>query len=61
MINVYPYFAYAADPANVQLDYAIFTALGPVVRDGGLSYQNTFDATIDAFCWVMERELTDLG
>ncbi|XP_057513725.1 probable glucan endo-1,3-beta-glucosidase BG4 [Actinidia eriantha] len=34
MVNVYPYFAYAADPANVQIDYALFTAPRPVVRDG---------------------------
>ncbi|GFY80485.1 hypothetical protein Acr_01g0002940 [Actinidia rufa] len=49
-------------PANVQIDYALFTAPGPVVRNGGLSYQNIFDATIDAFYWAMEREgVTDVG
>ncbi|KAG5559130.1 hypothetical protein RHGRI_008899 [Rhododendron griersonianum] len=62
MVNVYPYFAYAADPANVPLDYALFTATGPVVQDGNLSYQNLFDAIIDAFYWAMEREgVTDVG
>ncbi|GFS43819.1 glycosyl hydrolase superfamily protein [Actinidia rufa] len=62
MVNVYPYFAYAADPANVQLDYALFTAPRPVVQDGGLRYQNIFDATIDGFYWAMESEgVTDVG
>ncbi|KAH7856099.1 hypothetical protein Vadar_032673 [Vaccinium darrowii] len=62
MVNVYPYFAYAADPANVPLDYALFTATGPVVQDGDLSYQNLFDAIIDAFYWAMENQgVTDVG
>ncbi|KAL3749195.1 hypothetical protein ACJRO7_010311 [Eucalyptus globulus] len=56
MINAYPYFAYASDPANVRLDYAQFTATGPVVRDGSLSYSNLLDAVVDAFYWAMEKE-----
>ncbi|KAI8021371.1 Glucan endo-1,3-beta-glucosidase [Camellia lanceoleosa] len=48
MVNVYPYFAFAAEPANVRLDYAQFTAKGPVVLDGNLRYQNMFDAIVDA-------------
>ncbi|KAK2974968.1 hypothetical protein RJ640_009127 [Escallonia rubra] len=61
MINVYPYFAYASDPDNVRLDYAQFTASGPVVVDGSLSYQNLFDAIVDSFFWAMEKEgVTDV-
>ncbi|KAK3020871.1 hypothetical protein RJ639_045299 [Escallonia herrerae] len=56
MINVYPYFAYASDPVNVHLDYAQFTASGPVVVDGSLSYQNLFDAIVDGVYWAMEKE-----
>ncbi|XP_030476740.2 probable glucan endo-1,3-beta-glucosidase BG4 [Syzygium oleosum] len=56
MINVYPYFAYASDPANVRLDYAQFTATTPVVQDGSLSYSNLLDAVVDAFYWAMEKE-----
>ncbi|XP_024017243.1 probable glucan endo-1,3-beta-glucosidase BG4 [Morus notabilis] len=56
MINVYPYFAYASDPVNVRLDYALFTATAPVVQDGNLSYHNMFDAIVDAFFWATERE-----
>ncbi|XP_059635944.1 probable glucan endo-1,3-beta-glucosidase BG4 [Cornus florida] len=56
MINVYPYFAYASDPANIRLDYAQFTATGTVVQDGALSYSNMFDAIVDAFYWAMEKE-----
>ncbi|KAJ4963452.1 hypothetical protein NE237_023391 [Protea cynaroides] len=55
MVNVYPYFAYAAEPENVRLDYAQFTAEGAVVQDGSLSYSNLFDATVDAFIWSMEK------
>ncbi|XP_042481508.1 probable glucan endo-1,3-beta-glucosidase BG4 isoform X1 [Macadamia integrifolia] len=55
MLNVYPYFAYAGDPTNVRLDYALFSATGPVVQDGALSYSNIFDAMVDAFIWAMEK------
>ncbi|PON55608.1 Glycoside hydrolase [Trema orientale] len=56
MINVYPYFEYAADPVNARLDYALFTATSPVIQDGSLSHYNQFDATVDAFVWTMEGE-----
>ncbi|XP_056175246.1 probable glucan endo-1,3-beta-glucosidase BG4 [Syzygium oleosum] len=56
MINIYPYFAYASDPVNVRLDYSQFTATGPVVQDGPLSYSNLHDAVVDAFYWAMEKE-----
>ncbi|KAK9282817.1 hypothetical protein L1049_011039 [Liquidambar formosana] len=51
-----PYFAYASDLVNVRLDYAQFTATGPMVQDGSLSYSNLFDAIVDAFHWAMEKE-----
>lgn len=54
MLNVYPYFAYAADPADIKLEYAQFTATSAVVQDRGLSYFNLFDAMVDAFLWAME-------
>ncbi|XP_030531443.1 probable glucan endo-1,3-beta-glucosidase BG4 [Rhodamnia argentea] len=56
LVNVYPYFAYASDPTHVKLDYAQFTAPGPVVKDGDLSYSNLLDAMVDAFYWAMEKE-----
>ncbi|KAK2974966.1 hypothetical protein RJ640_009125 [Escallonia rubra] len=56
MVNVYPYFAYAADPANIRLDYAQFTSTEAVVVDGKLSYSNIFDAMLDGFFWAMEKE-----
>ncbi|KAK3162209.1 hypothetical protein QOZ80_1BG0086810 [Eleusine coracana subsp. coracana] len=52
LVNVYPYFAYAADPATVRLDYALLSAASgeaaAVVTDGGVAYGNMFDAILDA-------------
>ncbi|KAI4380150.1 hypothetical protein MLD38_006372 [Melastoma candidum] len=56
MVQVYPYFAYQNDPANVRLEYAQFTAPGPVVIDGDLPYQNLLDAMLDSLYVAMERE-----
>ena len=56
MINIYPYFAYASDPINISLDFALFTATSPVIQDGSLSYYSLFDAMVDAFFSGMEKE-----
>ncbi|XXG87231.1 hypothetical protein AAC387_Pa11g1967 [Persea americana] len=55
MVNVYPYFAYAADPAHISLPFATFTAGSPPVHDGNLAYWNLFDAMVDAFYWATEK------
>ncbi|XP_021898525.1 putative glucan endo-1,3-beta-glucosidase GVI [Carica papaya] len=54
MINVYPYFAYAADPSHISLDYALFNSSKAVV-DGHFKYYNLFDAMVDAFHAPLER------
>lgn len=54
-VHLYPYFAYAADPANVRRDYALFEAREPVVADGNLTYYNLFDAMYDGFAWAVEK------
>ncbi|CAL9222331.1 unnamed protein product [Arabidopsis halleri] len=56
LVNIYPYFAYAADPVNIHLDYAIFKTDAVVVQDGPLGYSNMFDVIFDAFVWAMEKE-----
>ncbi|KAI4379568.1 hypothetical protein MLD38_005848 [Melastoma candidum] len=62
VIHPYPYFAYAADPVHIKLDYAQFASPSPVVTDGTLKYQNMFDAMVDAFYAAMEREgFSNLG
>lgn len=55
MVNVYPYFAYASDPAHISKDYALFQAKDPVVTDGPYKYYNLFDAMIDAFYAAFEK------
>ncbi|XP_047949149.1 glucan endo-1,3-beta-glucosidase-like [Salvia hispanica] len=38
LVNVYPYFACAGEPANVDLDYALFRPGKTAVRDGARTY-----------------------
>lgn len=62
MANIYPYFAYAADPIHVSLDYALFRAKSAVVRDGNFEYYNLFSAMVDSFYWAMEKAgYSDIG
>ncbi|XP_044511522.1 glucan endo-1,3-beta-glucosidase-like [Mangifera indica] len=54
MINVYPYFAYASNPVDISLDYAMFKGATPVV-DGELKYFSLFDAMVDSFYAALEK------
>ncbi|CAN8244198.1 unnamed protein product [Cochlearia groenlandica] len=56
LVNIYPYFAYTADPANIKLDYATFDTDKVVVQDGPLNYSNMFDVIFDAFVYATEKE-----
>ncbi|KAK8928590.1 hypothetical protein KSP39_PZI017599 [Platanthera zijinensis] len=55
LVNVYPYYAYVAEPDVVGLDYVLFTTGGVVVEDGNLGYSNMFDAMVDAMRSALER------
>ncbi|XP_006646671.1 uncharacterized protein LOC102705874 [Oryza brachyantha] len=55
MASVFPYFTYVHNQADIDIDYALFTSPGTVVQDGVYSYQNLFDATVDALYSAMEK------
>ncbi|XP_021895864.1 glucan endo-1,3-beta-glucosidase-like [Carica papaya] len=56
MINVYPYISYLNSFESVTLDYALFRSGDNEIQDGGLTYGNLFDASVDAVVYAMERE-----
>ncbi|RCV28995.1 hypothetical protein SETIT_5G448000v2 [Setaria italica] len=55
LANVYPYFSYVGNQAQIDINYALFTSPGTVVQDGGNAYQNLFDALVDTFYSALEN------
>ncbi|XP_016445400.1 putative glucan endo-1,3-beta-glucosidase A6 [Nicotiana tabacum] len=56
-IDVYPYFAWAAQPTVINLDYALLESKNITVTDpgSGLTYTNLLDQMIDAVYFAMKR------
>jgi len=54
LANVYPYFSYVDNQAQIDINYALFTSPGTVVTDGTNAYQNLFDAIVDTFYSALE-------
>ncbi|KAI3834613.1 hypothetical protein MKW92_001528 [Papaver armeniacum] len=54
MVNVYPYFAYAENSADIALPYAQFAADTPIV-DGNLKYYSLYAAMVDSFNAALEK------
>ncbi|KAM3340598.1 hypothetical protein P3S68_028232 [Capsicum galapagoense] len=55
LANIYTYFAYAGNPAQIQLDYALLKTTAPVLRDGQFQYNNMFDAMVDSLYVALEK------
>ncbi|CAB4278369.1 unnamed protein product [Prunus armeniaca] len=54
LVNVYPYFSYTENPAQIELAYALFTSQGITTPDG-VKYHNLFDALLDAQYSALEK------
>lgn len=56
-IDVYPYFAWADNHQNINLDYALFKAKNVTYTDPGtnLTYTNLLDQMLDAVAFAMKR------
>ncbi|GFQ02922.1 glucan endo-1 3-beta-glucosidase acidic isoform pr-q' [Phtheirospermum japonicum] len=53
LANIYPYFSYISNKAQIDLRYALFTSDGVVA--GGVRYQNLFYAILDALYAALEK------
>lgn len=52
-LDVYPYFAWSSNPANISLNYALFALGTAAIQDGQLHYSNMLDAQLDAVVAAM--------
>ncbi|KAI3471633.1 hypothetical protein Pfo_028283 [Paulownia fortunei] len=55
LANLHTYLPYISSPKDIRLDYSLFGARSPVVRDGFYQYWNLFDALVDAMYVALEK------
>ncbi|KAK1308062.1 hypothetical protein QJS10_CPA09g00125 [Acorus calamus] len=61
LVNIYPYFAYAANPSTISLDLALLQPNATGFMDGSLKYTNLFDAIYPVHqCLVMLKTTNDI-
>ncbi|KAJ9176627.1 hypothetical protein P3X46_011918 [Hevea brasiliensis] len=56
-VDIYPYFAWAENPKDINLDYALFQSKNITYADPvtNLTYTNLFDQMMDALVFAMKR------
>lgn len=56
-VDVYPYFPWSADPANMSVDYALFRGGNLLYTDpgSGLTYTNLLDQMLDSMIHAMSK------
>ena len=53
-VNIYPFISLYTD-ANFPVEYAFFDGNASPVMDGGMTYNNMFDANYDTLVWALQK------
>lgn len=53
-VNIYPFISLYIDP-NFPVEYAFFDGNASPIIDGGMTYNNMFDANYDTLVWALQK------